>query len=78
MVPRIPPPEILARMIPPELASRMQGPMGGPPPQMLAGMIPPELANRMPSPGGPGFFVRPPGPPWDPKMGPRKEAKKTR
>ena len=54
MVPRMPPPEILAQMLPPELANRMQNP----PP----GMIPPELSNGIPGPNGPGFFVGPPGP----------------
>ena len=74
----MPPPEILARMIPPELANRMAGSAGPPTAEMLAGMIPPEMAanmpglksmlppeiaNRMPMPELPGFLAnRPPGP----------------
>jgi len=60
----MPPPEILAQMLPPELANRMQNP----PP----GMIPPELSNGIPGPNGPGFFVGPPGPgiPLGPGMPP--------
>lgn len=75
---RMPPPEILAQMIPPELANRMAGSAGPPTAEMLAGMIPPEMAanmpglkgmlppeiaNRMPMPELPGFLAnRPPGP----------------
>ena len=74
---RMPPPEILAQMIPPELANRMAGSAGPPTAEMLAGMIPPEMAanmpglkgmlppeiaNRMPMPELPGFLAnRPPG-----------------
>ena len=73
----MPPPEILAQMIPPELANRMAGSAGPPTAEMLAGMIPPEMAasmsglkgilppeiaNRMPMPELPGFLAnRPPG-----------------
>merc|ERR1712086_1092720 len=67
---RMPPPEILAGMIPPEMAANMPG---------LKGMLPPEIANRMPMPELPGFLAnRPPGPGMgDMKMQPPLEMMQT-